>query len=260
MDAERAAPAYFGERVGRYDGAYDQVSADGYALRSRMRAVVALVGDGPGELLDAGMGAGRLCEQLGCCGWTVSGIDASPEMVQAARHRLPEAAERLSVGPIERLPFPNASFDVVTATGVLEYSALAAALAELYRVLRPGGKAVVSYPNPRALYGLWKTRVWYPGVRGTKRVLRRPYPNMPHGAGELPPARFVAALHATGFEWAELRYTSFIPFLTPVEQLLPRTSARIGERLERDAPGTEKLFATQIVYQAFRPPNRGVGP
>jgi hypothetical protein len=113
---------------------------------------------------------------------------------------------------------------------------------------------VVSYPNPRALYGLWKTRVWYPGVRGTKRLFRRPYPQMPHGAGELPPARFVAALRAAGLESERLRYTSFIPLLTPFDRLLPHTSARLGERLERSAPSrTRRLFGTQIVYEAARP-------
>jgi SAM-dependent methyltransferase len=256
-DASGAAPGYFGERVGRYDSAYDDASADGYALRSRLGAVVAMVGAGPGELLDAGMGAGRLLGELAGLGWDVSGIDASAEMVEAARERLPEAAARFHVGPIERLPFPDASFDVVTATGVLEYTMVTPALAEVVRVLRPGGRAVVSYPNPRALYGLWKTRVWYPGVRGAKRTLGRANPQMPHGAGELPPVRFVEALQSAGLEPQRMTYTSFIPLLTPLEQLLPRVSVALGERLERGAPGTRKLFATQIVYQAARPGKRG---
>lgn len=253
-DASTAAPAYFGERVGRYDAAYDQASADGYALRSRMRAVVAVVGDGSGELLDAGMGAGRLLGELATRGWKVSGIDASAEMVEAARDRLPDAADRFHVGPIERLPFPDASFDVVTATGVLEYTLVTPALAEIVRVLRPGGRAIVSYPNPRAAYGLWKTRVWYPGVRGAKRVFRRANPEMPHGAGELPHARFVDELDRAGLEPQQAIYTSFVPLLTPFEQLLPGVSVALGERLERRAPGTRKLFGTQIVYEAARPP------
>lgn len=256
MDAQGAAPRYFGQRVSRYDGAYDHVNADGYALRSRMSAVVALVGDGPGELLDAGMGAGRLCEQLAAHGWRVSGVDGSSEMVAAACARLPDAAARFHVDPIESLPFPDGSFDVVTATGVLEYTAVAPALAEVQRVLRPGGRAVVSYPNPGALYGLWKTRVWYRGVRGTKRALRRANPQMPHGAGELPPARFVASLRGAGLEPQRVRYTSFIPLLTPLERLLPRTSVRLGEWLERRAPATRKIFATQIAYEATRPVDR----
>lgn len=257
MGVPPAAPTYFGERVRLYDSAYDRASADGYALRSRMNAVVRLVGDGPGELLDAGMGAGRLCGELAARGWAVSGIDASVEMVEAARERLPAAGGRLRVGSIEQLPFSDAAFDVVTATGVLEYSAVPLALDEVRRVLRPGGRAVISYPNPRALYGIWKTRAWYPVARGLKRVLRRPNPQMPHGAGELPPQRFLDALRAAGLEAGRMTYTSFIPLVTPLEQLLPRTSARLGERLERRAPGSGKLVATQIVYEALAPGDPG---
>src|SRR5438093_9682034 len=90
-----SAPAFFDDRAGWYDGAYDRENADGYALRSRMQAVLRLLGDGPGAILDAGMGPGRLCAELQARGWTVSGIDASREMVAAARARLPDAAERL---------------------------------------------------------------------------------------------------------------------------------------------------------------------
>src|SRR5439155_280619 len=107
-------------------------------------------------------------------------LDASAEMVEAARWRLPEAAERLVVGDIVRLPFADATFDLVVATGVLEYADVERALAELARVLCPGGRAVVSYPNPAALYGIWKSHVWYPAVRGVKRLARRPSLAMPH--------------------------------------------------------------------------------
>ena len=75
---------------------------------------------------------------------------------------------------------------------------------------------------------------------------------MPHGAGALAPARFVETLRKAGLEPRRMTYTSFIPLLTPLEQLLPRVSVALGERLERGAPGTRKLFATQIVYQAAR--------
>ena len=56
-----------------------------------------------------GMGTGRLCAVLDRRGWRVSGIDLSPEMVAAARRRLPQLAERLVEGPIEQLPFDDGS-------------------------------------------------------------------------------------------------------------------------------------------------------
>lgn len=245
-----AAAQYFDDQVARYDSRYDALDADGHALRARLEAVVALVGRGSGDLLDAGMGAGRLCGELAELGWRVHGIDASAAMVEAARARLPETGGRFERAEIEALPFPADTYDVVTATGVLEYSDVAAALDELRRVLRPGGRAVVSYPNPAAVYGRWKTRLWYPLVRSAKRLLRRPNPQMPHGAGELSPPLFRAALRAAGFEPSASVYTSYLPVITPVDRLLPRTTARLGRRLEGRGGRLASLLATQVVYDA----------
>ena len=167
-----SAAAFFGDRAAFYDDRYDLHDADGHALRARMSVALTLVGSGPGQVLDAGMGPGRLCAGLANQGWTVSGVDAADEMVAVARRRLPDAAARLVKAEIEVLPFPDAMFDAVTATGVLEYANVPRALAELARVLRPDGLAVVSYPNPHALYGIWKSRFWYAGIRGAKRALR----------------------------------------------------------------------------------------
>ena len=246
------AAEYFSGRVGLYDSRYDRLDADGHALRARMATALRLVGRGPGEVLDAGMGPGRLCAELASAEWTVSGVDASAVMVDVTRSRLPEARERLHCAPIESLPFPHESFDVVTATGVLEYADVAAALAELARVLRPGGRAVVSYPNPHAVYGIWKTRIWYPVMRGAKRILRRPNPQMPHGAGVLPPPRFAAALRRAGLEPGTIVHTSYLPVVTPFELLLPQTTARLGQRLEGGRRGA-RLLATQVVYEAHKP-------
>jgi SAM-dependent methyltransferase len=253
------AAEYFDDRAAFYDSRYDRLDADGHALRARMDAVLRLVGRGPGEILDAGMGPGRLCGELASAGWTVSGVDASAEMVEVARARLPESGERLRCASIESLPFPGETFDVVTATGVLEYADVPAALGELARVLRPGGRAVVSYPNPHALYGIWKTRLWYPVMRGGKRMLRRPNPQMPHGAGELPPTMFTAALRRAGLEPGPIVHTSYIPVVTPLERLLPRTTARLAQRLEGGRRGAG-LLATQVVYEARRSPQERRGP
>ena len=68
------------------------------------------------------------------------GVDASAEMVALARERLPDARDRLAQGSVEELPFEDASFDAVAATGVLEYADVPRALGELARVLRPGDR------------------------------------------------------------------------------------------------------------------------
>jgi ubiquinone/menaquinone biosynthesis C-methylase UbiE len=244
------APSYFGSRVGFYDSRYDTCDADGHALRARLEATLQLAGNGPGDSLDAGMGPGRLCVALEQRGWTICGVDASDVMVEVARERLPTAHERLLVGRIEELPFPDGSFDLVTATGVLEYATVASALAELARVLKPGGRAVVSYPNPEAYYGIWKTRVWYPAVRAVKRLLCRANPGLPRGAGAILPATFGTMLRDAGLIQRACVYTSFSPLPTPLDQLLPRIAERLGARLEGGSGLPARRVATQVVYLA----------
>ena len=151
-------------------------------------------------------------------------------MVEVARERLPASAEHLLEGRIEELPFPDASFDLVTATGVLEYADVDAALAELARVLRPGGRGVVSYPNPHAVYGIWKSRGWYPG-RAHGQADRRPAraDAAQRGAGALDEDAFSARLRRAGLAPVRVAYTSFL--------LLPGPTARPGAPRGRRTAG-----------------------
>jgi SAM-dependent methyltransferase len=198
------------------------------------------------------MGAGRLVSELTVRGWTTSGIDASSEMVEAARTRLPAAAERLSVGAIERLPYEDSSFDLVVATGVLEYADVDRALGQLTRVLRPTGLAVVSYPNPEALYGIWKSRAWYPGVRLLKRLAGRAPVALPQGSLIVPPRAFRARLESAGLEPTATRYAGFLVLPTPVELLVPGLAERLGRVAEDRERGARRL-GTQVVFAARRP-------
>ena len=236
-----------------YDRAYDARTANGHALRARLSVALGLIGSGPGDVLDAGMGPGRLCEELARRGWRAHGVDASREMVEAARARLPEARERLCHAPIEELPFDRGSFDVVVATGVLEYSQIELALGELTRVLRPGGKAVVSYPNPLAAYGIWKTRVYYPTLRAGARLVGRSRSDLPPGTGRIAPERFTERLERAGLMPTTSEYTSFLALPSPLEQLAPATAVWLGERLEGANPRLGRWLGTQIVYGARKP-------
>ncbi len=150
---------------------YDRVAAVlsfGQDPRWR-RAMVAAVDAHAGErVLDVATGTGlvaaALVRRYGC---TVVGLDQSPEMLGAARARLARAgdlAARVSLleGEAERLPFEAGSFDHLTFTYLLRYvEDPGATLAELARVVRPGGRiAMLEFgvpPNPlwRAAWGLY---------------------------------------------------------------------------------------------------------
>ena len=164
--------SFWDSEAERYDAAYESRGRHGRVLRRRRDVALGLLGAGPGDILDAGMGPGRLLQALAECGWRVHGVDSSERMVQLAQTRIPEAQERLVRGSIENLPFPDSSFDAVVATGVLEYVAYSeAAISELARVLRPGGRAVLSVPRPGRARRAWRAGVLYPLARAVKRIV-----------------------------------------------------------------------------------------
>ncbi|MGE0765705.1 MAG: class I SAM-dependent methyltransferase [Hyphomicrobiaceae bacterium] len=97
-------------------------------------------------VLDVGCGDGTFAIELAQRGGSVSAIDASCEMIDAAR-KIAKARQvqiAFDVSAAQALPFPQASFDVVVAKTVLCFVDDAAPVfAELARVLRPGGKLVI---------------------------------------------------------------------------------------------------------------------
>ncbi len=113
-------------------------------------AVLELLGDVAGlRVLDAGCGPGLYAEELLSRGAEVIGFDASAAMVELARARVGDRAEIRLARLDAPLPYPDDSVDVVLCALAIHYVAdRHAAFAELHRVLRPGGAAVVSTQHP----------------------------------------------------------------------------------------------------------------
>jgi SAM-dependent methyltransferase len=97
--------------------------------------------DAGDRLLDVACGSGLAVELARMRGAVCSGIDASARLVAVARDRSPESDIR--VGDMNALPWEPASFDVVTSFRGI-WGTTPGAVAEIYRVLRPGGRTGIT--------------------------------------------------------------------------------------------------------------------
>jgi ubiquinone/menaquinone biosynthesis C-methylase UbiE len=118
--------------------------------------VVVELGDLHGRrVLDVGCGPGTILRQLAqSFGVAGVGIDASPGMIAAARPEAPDVDE-LYVGRAEDLPFADASFDAALMRLVVHHLDRPKAFGEMLRVLRSGGRLVISTTDPAAFEGFW---------------------------------------------------------------------------------------------------------
>lgn len=113
-------------------------------------AVLATLGNVAGlDVLDAGCGPGLYAEELARRGARVQAVDASRAQVRIASSRLGGAVHVQQAVLGEPLPFADTSFDLIVCALVVHYIAdRQAAYQDFLRVLRPGGRAVVSTQHP----------------------------------------------------------------------------------------------------------------
>ena len=141
---------------------------DGYAAQARRRYELEPVIEEFAEfaaaagrkVLEIGVGLGADHVRFAAAGAQLSGIDLTARAVAHTRRRLELLGLKSSVatGDAENLDFPDDSFDVVYSWGVLHHSPdTARAIAEVYRVLRPGGVAKIMIYHKWSLVGymLW---------------------------------------------------------------------------------------------------------
>jgi SAM-dependent methyltransferase len=106
------------------------------------------------RLLDVGCGTGHHLARLRARGFAAAGVDGSLEMLEHARALNPGADIRQA--DVERLPFADASFDVVLSIEVLRYLPSShRTIAEMARVLRPGGLCLATAAPLLSLNGYW---------------------------------------------------------------------------------------------------------
>jgi len=215
MSTDRAGNVrqMFGRIVPRYD-LLNRLMSLGMDGRWR-RAAAASARPAGARALDVGAGTGDLALELRRQGAAyVVAADFSAEMLAAARAKTAVCRDTrlaLALADALHLPFPDATFDCVTNAFVLRNLAdIPAGLAEMARVLTPGGRLVcldMTQPPPGLFGSLYR---WYfnhllPPLAGAISGDRAAYRYLPHSLHGFPPAPDLAAI-LTDLGLSDARY------------------------------------------------------
>ena len=161
------------------------------------------------KILDVATGTGDLAASMSkIAGAKVTALDLSPEMLVIAKKKYPHIT--FHEGYAEKLPFGNASYDVVSAGfGVRNFENLDAGMREFHRVLKPGGHALIIEPMiPRnsvmkKLYLIYFKKV-LPKIAGLFSKSSFAYDYLPNSVEQFPQAEaFTAILRKSGFKSVE---------------------------------------------------------
>ncbi|RCH56534.1 bifunctional demethylmenaquinone methyltransferase/2-methoxy-6-polyprenyl-1,4-benzoquinol methylase UbiE [Mucilaginibacter hurinus] len=188
----------------------------------RKKAINELKADKPALILDVATGTGDFAfEALSILKpEKIIGVDISQGMLEIAKQKIAKRGLgdkfEVKLGDSEKLPFNDNGFDAVTvAYGVRNFENLEAGLADIYRVLKPGGKAVVlEFSKPKIfpvmqLYNFYFSYIT-PGIGKLFSKDSRAYSYLPESVAAFPDGKgFTAVMDKVGFKNTKIRPLAF---------------------------------------------------
>ena len=136
-------------------GQHRRVESVAERLRPAAEKIADAVGDGRGRLaLDVAAGTGSVAVALAGRGWRVGAVDIAPALIAHGRERTQGLGIDWYEAPLDALPFPDSSFDLMASSfGLIFAPDPHAALTELRRCLRPGGQLAFTAWTPGGYMG-----------------------------------------------------------------------------------------------------------
>lgn len=250
---ESKVVARFDDQAPRYHARYREVTGSGHSFRIREERLYEMFDKPGGDVLDIGCGPGITVAYLTDLGCRVHGVDLSEAMVAECRRTFGHlGAATFSVGRLERLDAPDASYDAVICMGVVEYIADdEAAVREMARVARPGATVLISLPNRLSPFRLWRRHVFRPAAEAMRRFLGKgPREGLFHR--EYRSGEYDRLLRAHGLEPVAHVYYNFKLIPSPLDEWLPWLTVRTSRSLEGLARTPLRWLATSLIVKATR--------
>jgi ubiquinone/menaquinone biosynthesis C-methylase UbiE len=230
---QKLVNSHFEEVASEWAEIYERQGVRECVFQQRLRTVLDMVGriGLPSEtrVLEVGSGAGFGALGLAEMGYVVDAVDPVQAMVDATGERARQAGQerrvRARLGDVHALCFPNETFSLVLAIGVLPWlSSLQRPLREMCRVLRPGGYLIVTADNSWGLRNFLEP-LTNPILRPAKELARHLLRGFrrPRARGHVISFRHCdALLDASGLKKVESLTLGFGPFTVFGGEFLPR--------------------------------------
>jgi ubiquinone/menaquinone biosynthesis C-methylase UbiE len=222
----------------QFAATYEKERHHGYhALIDKLETSIVLPYVENARVLEAGCGTGMILKEVAPRARQAVGLDISPGMLRAARGRGLDVVN----ASVTHIPFPDGHFDLAYSFKVLAHvEKIGAAMAELGRVVRPGGHVIAEFYNPWSLRYLVK-RLKRPtqiaGATTDEAVFTR-YDSLPTVRRYLPPSLHLIDVHG-------------VRVVTPFSQVhkLPYIGRAVAalEFGARSAPGLKRLGGFLVI-------------
>jgi SAM-dependent methyltransferase len=217
----------FDREAGDWRDVYSRTEANPFQYHDKLyrrHYVLEMIGTGNGLVLDLGCGAGMFFRDLEKAGFAVVGADFSAEMTALAAESDEGHAGVLRADALA-LPVRSGAFQALIGVGLLEYLPEDnSPMAEIFRILKPGGIVVVTLRNSRCL----ERRLWriYTRIGLMERPSQGFYRE--HDVDE-----FRSAVLDAGFTSFEYRYCHFYPLPWPFSRAFAKLNNYLAHRWEK---------------------------
>ena len=218
-----------------YSGNYHDDSPTSHLFSTRLKRVFELTGNiHEKRILDVGCGPGMTVAGTMAKGGKFFGIDLAKEMLLECVNIFDRLGTlNLSLGNIKRLPFSEASFDVIFCLGVLEYIPESEiAIQELYRILKKDGILIVSMQNEFSPYRLWDRHVYRSNIVNRMRKMIWGTRSELLLERTMSLRKIQKLLLNNQFIVKDYLYYNFNLWLRPLDRLFPKLSVFTSQRLE----------------------------
>lgn len=238
-----------------YGDLYYEDSPKAHLFSTRLKRVIELLDGVTGEsILDVGCGPGIVARLLLAKYGSYFGIDFVEEMLLDCRDRYQDTDNvYLSLGDLNKLPLPNASFDVILCLGAIEYVEDAnISIQEFSRVVKKEGTVLISMQNKDCPYRIWDRHVYHGQILDTaKKILGR------EPAGKLLErpislSEFRNLLTGNGFKVCDVVYYDFNLWVTPFESYFPKLSVSTSRKLEFLCRSPLRGLGTGYIVKAIK--------